>query len=145
MPPERGVEPQQSGAHGKAGVAFLDETRCLLIFGGSNNYDSRRHQKSKWHEILQAWQASPTFLDWSNHAITYDHTDHPEHIPRPERYPHCRVGATEEGVDGRMKQTQYPLLCHARRHGPRSGAPPTDRRALPWGLTRKASDPAWAD
>jgi hypothetical protein len=84
MPPERGVEPQ----HGKARAAFPDETRCLLIFGGSDYYASRRHQKSERREILQTWQASLTFfLDWSDHAITSIRTNHQEHIPRPGRYP----------------------------------------------------------
>jgi hypothetical protein len=50
--PEKGAKPRQSGEREKAGVAFLDETRCLLIFGGSDYYALRRHQKSEQREIF---------------------------------------------------------------------------------------------
>jgi hypothetical protein len=80
-PPEKGFESQQDGEQEKVGVSFPDEIGCLLIFDGSDYYMLRRHRKSERHEVLQARQASLTFLDWSNHAITYDRSDHPEHIP----------------------------------------------------------------
>jgi hypothetical protein len=29
----------------------------------------------------------PAFLDWSMSAITFNHDDHPDHVPQPGRYP----------------------------------------------------------
>jgi hypothetical protein len=31
--------------------------------------------------------ATPTYLDWSDHAITFDRDDHPDYITNPRRYP----------------------------------------------------------
>jgi hypothetical protein len=31
--------------------------------------------------------ATPSFLDWSEEATTFDCDDHPDHIPNPGHYP----------------------------------------------------------
>jgi hypothetical protein len=31
--------------------------------------------------------AMPTYLKWSDSSITFDHSDHPEHVPQPGRCP----------------------------------------------------------
>jgi len=60
---------------------------CLMIFRGSATYDSKRHQKVARREVYMAQPATPPFLRWSESAITFDWTDHPDTIPHPGRYP----------------------------------------------------------
>ena len=58
-----------------------------MIFGGSTAYDSRRRQKVARCEVYIAGPATPAFLRWSESAITFDRTDHPDAVPHPGRYP----------------------------------------------------------
>ena len=60
---------------------------CLMIFGGSAAYDSKRRQKVTRREVYTAQPAMPPFLRWSESTITFDRTDHPDTIPHPGRYP----------------------------------------------------------
>ena len=39
------------------------------------------------HEVYTAQPATPPFLRWSESAITFDRTDHPDAILHPGRYP----------------------------------------------------------
>jgi hypothetical protein len=39
------------------------------------------------HEVLAAKKAPPSFLDWSEDAITFSREDHPNRIPNPGQYP----------------------------------------------------------
>ena len=50
-------------------------------------YDSKRHQKVACREVYTAQLATPSFLRWSESAITFDRTDHPDRVPHPGRYP----------------------------------------------------------
>jgi hypothetical protein len=46
------------------------------------------HQcKRERHEVLAAERAPPSFLDWSEDAITFSREDHPNCIPNPGQYP----------------------------------------------------------
>ena len=38
-------------------------------------------------EVYTTESATPAFLRWSESAITFDRTDHPESVPQPGRYP----------------------------------------------------------
>ena len=58
-----------------------------MIFGGSTAYDSKHRRKVTRHEVYTAELATPPFLRWSESAITFDRTDHPESIPHLGRYP----------------------------------------------------------
>jgi hypothetical protein len=60
---------------------------CLMIFGGSEAYDSKRRQKIACCEVHATEPATPAFLLWSEYAITFDQTDHPESVSQPGRYP----------------------------------------------------------
>ena len=81
---------QQRGAQGDPKPAandlegndsgFLTLDGCLMIFKGSAAYDSKRYQKLARREIYTAKPAAPTFLQWSESAITFDRTDHPESV-----------------------------------------------------------------
>ena len=56
---------------------------CLMIFGGSVAYNSKRRQKVACREVYMAQPATPPFLRWSESAITFDRIDHPDTIPHP--------------------------------------------------------------
>jgi hypothetical protein len=44
-------------------------------------------RKQERHEVLAAEKAPPSFLDWSEDAITFSCEDHPNRIPNPGPYP----------------------------------------------------------
>ena len=50
-------------------------------------YDSKRRQKVAHCEVYTAQPATPPYLQWSESAITFDRTDHPESVPHLGRYP----------------------------------------------------------
>ena len=91
-------EGSNKGEHGKDPDPTIDDTEGKdsgipmpdgfhMIFGGSMAYDSKRRQKVARHEVYMTELATPTFLRWSESAITFDRTDHPESVPQPGRYP----------------------------------------------------------
>ena len=63
---------------------FLMLDGCLMIFGGSTAYDSKRRQKLVRRKV---YMAKPAFLRWSESAITFDQTNHPESALQLGRYP----------------------------------------------------------
>jgi hypothetical protein len=48
---------------------------------------SNSQRKREQHEVLAAKKAPPSFLDWSEDAITFSREDHPNRIPNPGQYP----------------------------------------------------------
>ena len=50
----------------------------MMIFGGPAV--SLSHREGKFEHAV------PTYLRWSEAPITFDRTDHPDHIPQPRRY-----------------------------------------------------------
>ena len=85
---EHGMDPDPTtdDTEGKDG-GFPTLNGCLIIFGGSAAYDSKHHQKVTHREVYTTEPATPAFVQWSDSAITFDRTDHPESILRPGRYP----------------------------------------------------------
>jgi hypothetical protein len=60
----------------------------FLIFGGGATVDmSNSQRKRERHEVLAAEKAPPSFLDWSEDAITFSCEDHPNRVPNPGQYP----------------------------------------------------------
>jgi hypothetical protein len=59
----------------------------FLIFGGPTVDMSNSQRKRERHEVLAAEKAPPSFLDWSEDAITFSHEDHPNRIPNPGQCP----------------------------------------------------------
>jgi hypothetical protein len=55
--------------------------------GGATVDMSSRQRKRERHEVLAAEKAPPSFLDWSEDAITFSREDHPNRIPNPGQYP----------------------------------------------------------
>jgi hypothetical protein len=48
---------------------------------------SNSQRKRERHEVLAAEKAPPSFLDWSEDAITFSYEHHPNLIPNPDQYP----------------------------------------------------------
>ena len=81
----RTPDPTTDNAEGKDDGFPMPEG-CLMIFEGSAAYDSKRHQKVARRVVYMTELATPTFLRWSESAITFDQIDHPENVPQPGRY-----------------------------------------------------------
>ena len=85
---EQGKEPAPTTDDAKEkDDGFPTPYGCLMIFGGSVAYGSKRHQKVARRKVYTAQPATPPFLRWSESAITFDRTNHPDTIPHPGRYP----------------------------------------------------------
>jgi hypothetical protein len=80
------AEVKKDGGDGDAG-GFPAVENVFLIFGGLTIDMSIRRRKREWHEVLTAEKAPPSFLDWSEYAITFSREDHPNRIPNPGQYP----------------------------------------------------------
>jgi hypothetical protein len=52
-----------------------------MIFSGPAAYDSKRQQKVTRREIYTINPATPTYLKRSKAPITFDRSDHPDHVP----------------------------------------------------------------
>jgi hypothetical protein len=77
---------KKDGDDGDAG-GFPAAENVFLIFGGATIDMSSRQRKRERHEVLAAEKAPPSFLDWSEDAITFSREDHPNRIPNPGEYP----------------------------------------------------------
>ena len=80
------------GGHGKDPEPTMDDAEgrdgrprtrigCLMIFEGSAAYDSKRRQKLALHNVYTTKLATPSFLQRSESAKTFDRTDYPKSIP----------------------------------------------------------------
>jgi hypothetical protein len=79
-------EAKKDGGDGDAG-GFPAVENVFLIFGGPTVNMSNSQRKREQHEVLTAEKAPPSFLDWSEDAITFSREDHRNRIPNPGRYP----------------------------------------------------------
>jgi hypothetical protein len=79
-------EAKKDGGDGDAG-GFPAVENVFLIFGGPTVDMSNSQRKRERHEVLVAEKAPPSFLDWSEDAITFSREDHPNRIPNPGQYP----------------------------------------------------------
>jgi hypothetical protein len=77
---------KKDGGDGDAG-GFPAVENVFLIFGGPTVDMSNRQRKRERHEALAVEKAPPSFLDWSEDAITFSREDHPNRIPNPGQYP----------------------------------------------------------
>jgi hypothetical protein len=79
-------EAKKDGGDGDAG-GFPAVENVFLIFGGPTVDMSSRQHKRERHEVLAAEKVPPSFIDWSEDAITFSREDHPNRIPNPGQYP----------------------------------------------------------
>lgn len=73
--------------NGGEGDNFPKPDGCLMIFGGLDAYELKRWQKLTNWEVNTIELAIPTYLEWSESAITFDRLDHPSLLRRPGRFP----------------------------------------------------------
>jgi hypothetical protein len=73
-------EAKMDGGDGDAG-GFPVVENVFLIFGGPTVDMSKSQRKWERHKVLTAEKAPPSFLDWSEDAITFRCEDHPNRIP----------------------------------------------------------------
>jgi hypothetical protein len=76
------AEDEKDGGDGDAG-GFPAVENVILIFRGPTVDMSARQRKRERHEVLAVERAPPSFLDWSEDAITFSREDHPNCIPNP--------------------------------------------------------------
>nr|AAR96234.1 putative polyprotein [Oryza sativa Japonica Group]ABF96264.1 retrotransposon protein, putative, Ty3-gypsy subclass [Oryza sativa Japonica Group] len=73
---------------GDTPVGFQDHRKELNhIFGGPLAYESKRKQKLTEREINAVQPDTPQYLRWSEIAIKFDRSDHPDRVVHPGRYP----------------------------------------------------------
>ena len=84
---KKATEAGQKDSATAAAAAFPKEDEVLMIFGGSNGYESKRRQKVIAREVNMTAPAVPQYLKWSEHPISFDRTDHPDYIPEPGKFP----------------------------------------------------------
>jgi hypothetical protein len=78
-------EAKKDGGDGDAG-GFPAVENVFLIFKEPTVDMSNSQCKRERYEVLAA-EGSPSFLDWSEDAITFSPKDHPNRIPNPGQYP----------------------------------------------------------
>jgi hypothetical protein len=79
-------EAKKDGGDGGAG-SFPAVENVFLIFGGPTVDMSNNQHKWERHEVVAAERAPPSFLDWTEYAITFSREDHLNRIPNPGQYP----------------------------------------------------------
>jgi hypothetical protein len=79
-------EAKKDGGDSDAG-GFPAVENVFLIFRGLTVDMSNSQRKRERHEVLAAEKTPPSFLDWSEDAITFNREDHPNRIPNPGQYP----------------------------------------------------------
>jgi hypothetical protein len=73
-------EAKKDGGDGGAS-GFPTMENVFLIFGGPTVDMSTSQHKREEHEVLAVVKAPPSFLHWSEEAITFSREDHPNRIP----------------------------------------------------------------
>jgi hypothetical protein len=66
---------------------FPEVRDCFMVYGGQAANASARHRKQERREVCSVKVAAPVYLDWSDKPITFDQSDHPDHVPSPGNYP----------------------------------------------------------
>jgi hypothetical protein len=79
-------EAKKDGGDGDVS-GFPAVENVFLIFGGPTVDVSNSQHKRERHKVLAAEKAPPSFLDWSEDAITFNREDHSNCIPNPGQYP----------------------------------------------------------
>jgi hypothetical protein len=64
-----------------------EDGAIMIIIDGITALPLRHKHKRILQEIYHTKLAVPSYLRWSEIAVTYDRTNHPDHIPHPRAYP----------------------------------------------------------
>jgi hypothetical protein len=85
-PPKKGWPPPDN--ENFTGAMYPGEDGTLhMIFGESPARPSRRREKLIRREVFNTDTTKPSYLKWSEFPITFDHKDHPDHVPQSGSYP----------------------------------------------------------
>jgi hypothetical protein len=57
------------------------------IYDGPDSYESRRKKKLIACEVMAVSPATLEYLKWSKIPITFNHSDHPDFVPKSGQYP----------------------------------------------------------
>jgi len=68
------------------GEGFSKVKNCLLIFGGRAARLTASQWKHELREVCAVSAAAPSYLKWSERAITFDRQDHSDRIANPGSY-----------------------------------------------------------
>jgi len=82
---EGAEEPPKDGD--PQGEGFPKVKNYLLIVGGRAAHLTMSQRKRELREVCAVATAAPSYLKWSESAITFDRQDHPDRIPNPRSYP----------------------------------------------------------
>jgi hypothetical protein len=69
----------------------------MIIFRGLHAYEDRHHEKVTRSLIFVTAPAVTVYLRWSEHLITFNREDHPDHVMEARRF-HLVVSAVIRGV-----------------------------------------------
>jgi hypothetical protein len=82
---KEGEDKKDRGDGGAGGFPTVENV--FLILGGLTVDMPNSQRKQERHEVLAAEKAAPSFIDWSEDAITFSREDHLNRIPNPGQYP----------------------------------------------------------
>ena len=69
------------------GEGFPKVRNCLLTFRGRTACLTMSQRKHELWEVCSVNTAAPSYLKWSENAITFDRRDHPDQVLNPRSYP----------------------------------------------------------
>jgi len=84
---ENAEEPPKYKGNNPEGEGFPNLRNCLLIFGGRAACLTASQRKHELREVCVVSSAVPSYLKWSEDAITFDRRDLPYRILNPRSYP----------------------------------------------------------
>jgi hypothetical protein len=58
----------------------------MLIFGGPKAYEDKRRQKLTYQDVNGTAPATLVYLCWSERPITFDRSDHPDHVVKAGQF-----------------------------------------------------------
>jgi hypothetical protein len=82
----KGKKPE-GGLGGNVTTPFPGEEAVMLIYGGSDPHEYWRKLKLTSQEVHTISSTIPEYPRWSESSITFDQTDHPDCIMKPEGFP----------------------------------------------------------
>jgi hypothetical protein len=85
-PVEGGKGHDNDKKEGNKAEEFPEVHDCFMIYGGQVANASARHRKQERQEVCSVKVAAPVYLDWSDKPITFDQSDHPDHVASPGKY-----------------------------------------------------------
>lgn len=80
--PESSKTTQKDDSNDDASDKFLEIMQDIKYIGGPDSCESKRKQKLEERDICTMEPVIPEFLKWLELPITFDGSDHLDHVPR---------------------------------------------------------------